>query len=475
MEALYLWPDRPLWSLLVLWAITAVLLWAARDSLHQVLRQLAEYVEHAFQALAQWCDAGAEERREEARHRLLAAGRAELDERLGHEIERLDDSFSTQLRAYSGLQRKLDEGVTALESDYEGAAQVPPQAPGWTSAVETVSNLPTAGDPNVQKILDGIHKSLKDAEKRALQAHRDDSARRHKVLSGMMPTLKSIKGLVSRMGDAVGRCLDVATRVDRILEQRAELRDEEAAVRALTYSAVKHFLVSILVMGVALGGAYINFQLIALPMAELVPSGARLGGVPVSTVAALIIVLMEVTVGMFLLDMLGITELFPRLARIPRARRRLILSLSLVGLFLLASVESSLAVLREHIVEAETALKLSLAGPGQAVAAAETSRIPVVGQAVLGFVLPWILALVAVPLEMFLESGRHVVSSLVAWLLSASGRLARLVGHVLELVLRLLPGVVDVYVAVPLRVEALVRGHRGGAARTSPAPRERVA
>ena len=53
------------------------------------------------------------------------------------------------------------------------------------------------------------------------------------------------------------------------------------------------------------------------------------------------------------------------------------------------------------------------------VSEASTSRIPVIGQAVLGFVLPWILAMVAIPLEMLLDSGRHVVAALAAGLLSA--------------------------------------------------------
>ena len=58
----------------------------------------------------------------------------------------------------------------------------------------------------------------------------------------------------------------------------------------------------------------INFQLIALPMSELVPAGARIGGVPVATISALVIVLMETALGIFVMDMLEITDLFPKLA-----------------------------------------------------------------------------------------------------------------------------------------------------------------
>ena len=214
---------------------------------------------------------------------------------------------------------------------------------------------------------------------------------------------------------------------------------------------------------IAFGAAFINFQLIALPMSELVPAGARVGGVPVSTVSALVLVLMEAALGIFIMDMLGITELFPKLSTIPRARRRLILWLGLGGLFFLASVESSLAILREQIVEAEAALKLSLAGSeAQIVQSASQSMIPVVGQAVLGFILPWVLALVAVPLEMLLDSGRHVMASLAVALLRALGAVVGGAGHVFRHLTGLLTSAYDVYVAIPLRIESMLTGGRRG-------------
>jgi hypothetical protein len=225
----------------------------------------------------------------------------------------------------------------------------------------------------------------------------------------------------------------------------------------------------LLVLGIALGGAFINFQLIALPMSELVPAGARIGGIPVSTISALVIVLMEAAVGFFIMDMLGITDLFPKLAGIPASKRRVILGLALCGLFFLASVESSLAILREKIVEADAVLKLALADSTEAVVSeASTSRIPVIGQAVLGFILPWILAMVAIPLEMLLDSGRHVVAALAAGLISAFGNLARVLSHATRSVFSMLPNLYDVYISIPLRIERALRGQDEEFARPTP-------
>jgi hypothetical protein len=267
---------------------------------------------------------------------------------------------------------------------------------------------------------------------------------------------------MAKMKDIVGQALETATRVNHFAEEYESLRsDRETAARALTYSAVKLFIISLLVLGIAFGGAFINFQLIALPMSELVPAGARIGGVPVATVSALVIVLMEVTLGIFLMDMLGITELFPKLSAIPASRRRLILGVALLGLFFLASVESSLAILREKIVEADAVLKMSLAGAeSAAITEASTSRIPVVGQAVLGFVLPWILALVAVPLEMLLDSGRHVLASLTALVLVGLSGAASVLAHTTNSLTGALPNFYDVYISIPLRIERALQDHR---------------
>ena len=80
----------------------------------------------------------------------------------------------------------------------------------------------------------------------------------------------------------------------------------------------------------------------------------------------------------------------------------------------------------------------------------------------LGFVLPWILAMVAIPLEMLVDSGRHVVAQLAVALLVTLGNAVRVLGHVLSSLAGALPGIYDVYVAIPLRIERMLRGSKGG-------------
>ncbi len=458
MEAVYLWPDQPVLSLVALWLVSALVLWVAREPMLQLFERLGRHLEESFEAAGRWCKASAEELRKRSRAALLAAGGLELQSKLEKEFQRIDQGFSERLGQYAGLHRQLTDLLAQLDADYQKSGDTPPEVPGWAAAVESIAGIPSNDDPNVHKILDGVRRSLDEAQKKALGTYRKDTSERHKILDRMRPLWKEVRGLLERMSESVSRALETSSRVNGYIDEYSRVRDDDrAAARALSYSATKLFAIALLVLGVALGGAFVNFQLIALPMSELVPAGARLVGVPVATISALVIVLMEVAVGVFVMDLLGFTELFPKLAGVPAKRRRLLLGVALGGLFFLAAVESSLAVLREMIVEADAALKLALAGQDGSIVAATTSRIPVVGQAVLGFVLPWIVAMVAIPLEMLLDSSRHVLVYFAALLASGVGSLAFVGARAARTLANVLPSIYDAYVSVPLRIERAVR------------------
>jgi len=462
MEAIYLWPDHPVLSLMVLWAITAVIFWAARSPVLDVLSALGSGVHEGLTSIGVWCSEAADRMRAHAREALVAAGILDLQRKLDREFYGIDKSFTEKLEQYANLHRRLDALQQKLDDDYLQCGDSPPEVPGWTAAAEAIVQIPNPSDPNVHKVLEGIRKSSQDAEKKALAAYREATGKRHALLGRMATTWKEVRSLLSRMQESVSGAMESTTRIDGYVNEYRAIREEdEKAARELNYSAVKLFVVSLVVLGIACGGAFINFQLIALPMSELVPAGARIGGISVSTVSALVIVLMEAAVGLFVLDLLGITELFPKLAGMASSRRRLILGLGLAALFFLASVESSLAILREQIVEADAALKLALAGEASVISQVDSSKIPMIGQAVLGFVLPWVLAMVAIPLEMLLDSGRHVMNGLGVLVLRLVGTLARIGGRVFVQATALLALVFDVYIAVPLRVESWVRAHNG--------------
>lgn len=474
MERFFLFPSSPFASLFVLLLLSQVFLYAARVPVHRALRSLGRALGGALRIVSRWCNASASEIAVRDREILLATGRAELETKIDGELRRIERSFSKELASYPQLHREMNELVAKMETDYKECGSTPPSPPGWSEAVAAVAVIPRDGDRGVQKILEEIHKSAVAGEKKALGEWRDVSANRHKVLAKMAGMWKEVGRLLDSTGKSVTRALESTRRIDAYMKSLEEVRKEEgSAFRALGWQQTRLFLVSLIVMGIAVAGAFVNFQLIALPMSELVPSGNRLLGVPVSTVAALVIVLMEIAAGVFLLDSLGITSLLPRLDLLATSKRRILVVVSFLALFFLAGVEGSLAVLREQIVEADSALKASLAGTAAAPAA---SSVPVIGQAVLGFILPWVLAMVAIPLEMLIAAVGHVGLSFAGGALRFSSAGFRVLGWVVRGATDVTRWTFDVAIVVPLQIERFASGRVGAllpkksAARAKPHP-----
>jgi len=473
MQSLYLWPDKPALSLLVLWLVSQVLFYAARVPMHRALRKLGAALGGILRIAARWMRSTSDELRQRNREVLLESGRIEAGAKLEHEFRRLATTFTNDLKQYPALHRKLDESVKKVEEDFKASGVAPPEAPGWPEAVQAVAGMPKAGDRTVQKVLEEIHRSAVAQEKKTLQAYREATAKRHGILAQSAVHWKNIRGLLEQVNKAVTGTLAVSARVDGHMEKYEKiLKGEDAAERILAGSALNLFVISLFVVAVAGFGGLVNFQLIARPMSELVSGGGYVFGMPISMIAALVIVLMEVAAGIFVMETLGITQLFPRIGGLPASRRRIIFGVALTGLFLLAAIEASLAILREQLLEADKALAIALAGEvakgKETVAAPLLSRIPVIGQAVLGFILPWILAMIAVPLEMLVESGRHVIGRALVLLVRGLGVVVRLAGHGVRYLVAALAHVYDIYIIIPLQVERLARG--GGGAREAYAP-----
>src|SRR5438094_3790244 len=431
VERFYFWPSNPAASIFTLWVLSQIFLYAARVPLHRALREVGRLLGGAFRIGARWCRGLATVASRRDREMIVEMGKGDTEANIGREFHRIEGAFAKELARYPDLHRKVDDVVTKIDVDFQECATAAPAAPGWTEAVAAVAKMPPNMDGTVKKVLEEIQRSAAAGEKKALHEFRETTAKWHKILSSMAPAWKEVQKIATEVSRAVSGALEATKRIDGYMTSYEQVRaDDKNATRAIGWNATQLFVVSLLVMAVAMGGAFVNFNLIALPMSELVPSGSRIAGMPVATVAALVVVLMEVAAGVFAMEMLGITSFFPKLDLLPSSRRRIILAVSVGGLLLLACIECSLAVLREQLVESATALKQSLAGVHEkAVADPAASRIPVVGQAVLGFILPWILAMVAVPLETLIATGGHIFLTLTAGVLALVGTGARLLGH----------------------------------------------
>ena len=141
----------------------------------------------------------------------------------------------------------------------------------------------------------------------------------------------------------------------------------------LSSSSLVQFFVSVFVLAIAIGGAVINFNLIARPMAEMVGGTNFIGTWQVADIAALVIILVEVSMGLFLMESLRITRLFPVIGALPDKWRVIMVWTTLGLLTALASVEAGLAYMREVLLQDELATSALLRGDG---AGAAGQRVP---------------------------------------------------------------------------------------------------
>jgi hypothetical protein len=467
-----IWPDNPALSILVLALIAMLALYATRAPMHGLLRSASHALGGPLRLGARWLFGVAAEMKARNKAVLLAQGRRETGQRIEREFERLALLVSRDLQGYPTLQRKLLEEITRVEEDYKKCGEVPPPPPDWVDAVAAVAKIKTGGGEVVQKILVDIRQSLESIHDKALAEYRRAYQMRHSILEGFMPYWRSLDKTMKQVDKNMSGIQDAAAAVDAQMATYKEIaaRSDEAETN-LTNSAFTQFAIAGLVMAVALGGAFVNFKLIALPMSEMVGASDYItASLRTSEVAALVIILVEASMGLFVMESLRITHLFPRIANLNDRMRRRMVWISLGLLFMLAGIESALALMRDMLIADKQALLQSLASAAPAANEGWLGRIPTAGQMVLGFILPLALAFVAVPLESFIHSARTVGGALLVNLVSTLAFALRLLGSVVRQASRALVHAYDVLIVLPLMLEHAVRSKRSGA----PAPEARL-
>jgi hypothetical protein len=282
----------------------------------------------------------------------------------------------------------------------------------------------------------------------------------------MMPHWRKLNNVVARVGETIQGLVKHSVQVDQHMNTFEDIRrGAEKAERTLKVSALTQFAISLFVVLIAAGGAFINFQLIALPMSEMVAGASDrfsfLGATfTVSEVAALVIILVEMSLGLFLMESLHITRLFPVISSLDDRLRRNLIWILFVFLFVLAGIESGLAFMRDQIAGDNVALRQTLLGSGvsQAVEGENISKmIPMVAQMLLGFILPFALMFVAVPLESLINSGRIVIADGFVQVLHFLAILLRMLSSVIRNLAEIIIAVYDIIIFLPLWIENSIR------------------
>lgn len=457
MNTLTLVPGPPTVMVPLMIVLLVILLYVGRKQAHAAVKAASRAIADALRLASRSIRHAEERMQQRNREVLLASGAEAAEKELEREFQRVEAAVQRDLQNYPALHRTMADLVVQLDEDYQKSSDAPPTPPEWVQAVQTISELPKVDDSLKTSILQEIKRAVEQQHTQAMEDYRKESQQRHSLLQKMMPHWRKLRRSLSSVDKQITNLTTRAQSIDKqITEYEAMRSAPEQAVSRLTSSSLTQFVIAGLVMCIAIGGAVINFNLIALPMSEMVGGGSYIGNFKTSDVAALVIILVEAAMGLFLMESLRITRLFPLIAGLDDHQRRRLAWVAFSILFLLAGVESALAFMRDQIAADMAILRQTLAGD-VATTIGGHSWIPMVGQMVLGFILPFALTFIAIPLESFVQSGRTVLGLFMTAALRTLAVCFRIVGHLILQAGKFVNGVYDLLIFPLLWIEEKVQ------------------
>ena len=459
-EIYLLWSESAALSA-VIWSVILVLLtYLAREPMHRMIEAVSSLAKNAFQQASESL-LGAEKRLSERNSEvLIAAGREASEHLIEREFARINKIVETDLAEYPTLHRKISDVIVRIDEDYKQSSDVPPEAPGWGKAISAVAQISTSkSDPMVGQILESIHGSLEKNHEKTLDEYRKSSRERHMLLKKMLPSWRGMNSDLKQVDQDVNALMERSRVVDRQMEEYEKIINEtDGAKKTLSSSSLTQFFVAGFVLAIAIGGAMINFNLIARPMQEMVGGSSVMMGYKTANIAALVIILVEVAMGLFLMESLRITRLFPVIASMKDDMRVRMAWITFTILLSLASVEAGLAYMREVLAQDDAALRASLLSGTIAAMGVSDRWITTAAQMGMGFILPFALVFVAIPLESFIHSSRTVLGILAAGTLRALAFAFAVLANTSHYIGRMLTSIYDLLIFIPLWIETQVRG-----------------
>lgn len=453
--------SNPVVSGLIWFVVLTIVMYLARNHAHRAIIAVSRVLHNAMRLTASSVMLAERKLTERNKEVLLNQGREASERIIEREFDRVDATVRRDLAEYPALHRHLSEEITKIDEDYQESLDVPPAPPGWVKAVEAVAKIPSAkGDPMVANVLEDIHQSLIKANTKATEEYRKASHKRHQLLNAMMPHWRKLRQLLGQVDKNINSLLQRSVTIDRHMEEyEGIMRKSDRSVRMLSSSSLTQFFISAFVLAVAIGGAIINFHLIARPLSEMVGGTSMIMGFKINNIAAMVIILVELAMGLFLMEALRITRLFPVIGALnDKVRIRMAWTFFTILLFL-ATVEAGLAFMREILMEEDAATRAILRGDVAGSQLGQNSYlwITTAAQMGMGFVLPFALMFVAIPLETFVHSLRTVLGVLGVVLLRSLAWSLRLLGSVAKFAGQSIVNIYDLIIFAPLWIERMIK------------------
>ena len=419
--------SNPFLSMMIWIVLVLATLYFARKPFHRSVGSLAKIVHNAMRLTATSVISAEKKLSQRNREVLIATGLQKAERMLEREFDRINSAVVRDLASYPYLQRQLMELTTRLDEDYSSGADVPPSLPNWRPIIESIAGITHTGDSMVASMLGEINRTLTEQHKSAIGNYRKSNASRYGILKKMLPVWRKVQNDLAKVGNSIENLNQRAKNIDRHMDEYERIRlQSDKTARLLSSSSLTQFFSSGLLLLIALGGALINFNMISAPISEIIGSASYFGSFKSADVAVLVIILLELTMGLFIMESLRITRLFPTIASMDDVMRRRIVWIAFSLLAILAGMASALAFGGDRIVGALGTLGQSTTGIRQTV---PTGMIPSVGRGIIGFIFPFALVFVAIPLESFVASSRTVIGITVVGVLKFLAYLLRLIGN----------------------------------------------
>lgn len=460
-DLIMIWADNRALSIFIWLFLLIAILYFARAAAHDMIRSTSRMLRNITRLAARSLRALAEQAAQRNRTVLLGDGRDIRERNIEREFQRVSTIVGRDLSGFPALERQLRQQITRIEEDYRDAIDIPPMPPTWHTAVEAVAKIPPNGDPGYVRVLSDINQVFKKSSDNALNEFRSAATDRHNILLRMIPFWRGVDRALERVEKKIESLEERSRNIDQQFETYQQIiARTDGAERLLSASAATQFFISGFVLVIAAMGAFINFQLIALPMSEMVGGNSYLFfsesfALKTADIAALVIISVELAMGLFFMEALGITRLFPVIRGMDDKLRRRMLWITFSILFTLACVESALAYMRDLLAADNAALTQQLSG--LAIVTPAFRWIPSVGQMVMGFILPFALVFVAIPIESFIHSSRSVFGTAYVALLRALIFVVRIAGFAAVQTGSILTHLYDAIIFIPLRIEQMLR------------------
>lgn len=457
-------PGQPVLSWILAIICGMLVLYFIRPSAHQLLDNLTTLIVQNFRLLSRSLGVSAKNMSQRNKEVLLEHGKQQAERELERQFIRLGSLVEKDLARYPTVQRNIEQNISAMEEKLSQTSEVPAPLPEWTEAVESITKLKdtTKNDAVVGKLLQAIYEAFHTQQNEVMSTYKKDISKRHNLLKGAMNHWRHLLEKLGNVEKHWQHLNDQAKKIDLQVERfDSMVKATDKAERLLKASNSTQFFISLVVMVIAGFGAFVNYNLIALPMSELMPATSQVAGYNVADIGAAVIIMLELTVGLFFMEAIGITRLFPVIHFMEDKKRMIWAVVCMTFLLALCCVEAGLAYMREAMVADKTLLTSFLVAGEEAAqnTPSETSNIPMIGQMTLGFVLPLILMFVAIPFESFIHTGRHVLGSVIIQIFILSSTLLRSLSLFLKHFTESLKNVYDIFCFAPLWLEHLIE-HR---------------